>query len=199
MNRKILIGILILAFLAQLAVPVYSILSEELLLKNGKEYKFRTALADPYDPFKGRYVYLSFVDDTVEKEKDLVANRIQNMYAIITEDENGFAKISKLSKDVPNTKEYIKVEVFPEYYANMENRIKVKFPFDRYYMDEELAPEAEKLMREKVIDKVDVYATVFVKSGKSVLDKLYINGKTIEQEAKEVVRQKKLKVQSGQI
>ncbi|HUR30287.1 MAG TPA: GDYXXLXY domain-containing protein, partial [Saprospiraceae bacterium] len=46
--------------LVQLYVPASMIMESEKVLKEGKEFKFKTAPVDPTDPFRGKYVELNF-------------------------------------------------------------------------------------------------------------------------------------------
>jgi len=58
----------------------------------------------------------------------------------------------------------------------------VQLPFDRYYLDETLAPEAERLHRKYSRQRfTDTYVTVRIKNGRAVLDELYIQDTPVVQ------------------
>ena len=59
-TKKIIFPAFILLVLVQLFVPANMILEQEDILKNGTPYKFKTAPIDPYDPFRGKYVWLGY-------------------------------------------------------------------------------------------------------------------------------------------
>ena len=75
-------------------------------------------------------------------------------------------------------KPYIKVEI--EYASDTE--VRFRYPFSAYFMNEKLAPEAEKVYREfsrNAKDK-DFHVEVRVKDGKALIEGLYIQDKPIE-------------------
>ena len=68
MNQKITIPAFILMVLAQLYVPASMIFQKERVITQGTAYKFRTAPIDPNDPFRGKYITLSFNETGVKVE-----------------------------------------------------------------------------------------------------------------------------------
>jgi hypothetical protein len=59
----------------------------------------------------------------------------------------------------------------------IDSLVYLEIPFNRYYMDEKLAPAAEAAYREHSTREVqDVYVTVRVKDGNAALEELYIEG-----------------------
>ena len=96
MHKKILIliGVLQLMFFA------YLIVDSQMILDKGEEFKFETALVDPYDIFRGHYVTLKFRQE--EYNKEVIKNftctsKTQKLYAEIIKDKNGFAQIQSLN------------------------------------------------------------------------------------------------------
>jgi uncharacterized membrane-anchored protein len=102
MNNKVLIAIVFLLMVAaQLFVPAKMISNREDVLKNGKEFKFKTAPIDPTDPFRGSYISL-FFDETQFLLKD--KNKWETgekIYVYLKTDSLGYAKIDNVSKDKP--------------------------------------------------------------------------------------------------
>ena len=162
----------------QLAVPVWMIASREMTLWDGKQFRFRTAPVDPYDVFRGRYVALQFEQNSapVPANEKLVMN--QKVYAQLVEDEHGFARIAEVTANAPSGNGYVECRVN----SLTDSLVYLQFPFDRYYMDEKLAPAAEAAYREHSRGEVqDVYVTVRVKDGNAVLEELYIEGMPIRE------------------
>ncbi|MCI0693291.1 GDYXXLXY domain-containing protein [candidate division KSB1 bacterium] len=155
----------------QLAVPVWMIANREITLRHGRQFRFRAAPVDPYDAFRGRYVALQFEQNTAPIPPDEKLAMNQKVYAELTGDEHGFARIAKVSANRPNDKAYVQCRV-----SNItDSLVYLQFPFDRYYMDEKLAPVAEAAYREHSRREAqDVYVTVRVKDGNAVLEELYI-------------------------
>ena len=56
MKSKLIIGLFLGVSFIQIITPLSMIIKRESVLKNGGQFKFKTAPVDPYDAFRGRYV-----------------------------------------------------------------------------------------------------------------------------------------------
>ncbi|HMP72254.1 MAG TPA: GDYXXLXY domain-containing protein [Kiritimatiellia bacterium] len=125
----------------QLAVPASMIVKREAALRRGEVYLFKTAPVDPYDAFRGRYVRLNVEQGRVEGTwNDERLRRGAVVFALLDRDEEGFAKLTDLVFKRPVDREVLKVRVG----TVGVNHVNLRLPFDRYYMDEFSAPEAER-------------------------------------------------------
>ncbi len=178
MNRNKNIPIIFaLMVLAQIAVPLSMIVRREITLRNGKVFYFRTEPVDPYDAFRGKYVALRIKGQRVEVESGSKYYRNETVYALVTTDDEGFALISGISRECPAAGDYFKTKIRFGY-----NPVHIKIPFDRYYMDEKLAPRAEaEYRRHSRRNKSDAYVAVRIKSGFAVLAELFIEDKPIRE------------------
>ncbi len=183
-NKKMLLLLFILIAIIQITVSASMIINREIILKSGKLYKFRTAPVDPYDAFRGRYVALSLDSRIVPFDDGEDYARRQTVFALITEDERGFARIERVQKERPDHERYIKAKI--GYIDKVKNTISLILPFNRFYMDEFEAPRAEEAHR-KSSSKEDseTYITVRVKSGQGVIEGLYIDDKHIREYLRE--------------
>ncbi len=174
-KKKILLLLFILVALAQLFVPAKMILDREDVLATGKEYKFNVEPVDPSDPFRGKYITLRFKDTRFNNQTDQKWTRGETAFVFFKLDANGFAIIDSVSREKPlNTTDYLKTKIR---YNN-----KVKFLFDRFYMEESKAYKAEMLYKESRRDTSKVtYALVNIKNGKAVLKNVLINGVSIKE------------------
>ena len=174
-KKKILLVLFILAALVQLYVPAKMILDRENVLATGKEYKFNVEPIDPSDPFRGKYITLRFKDTRFDNQTGVEWIKGETVYVRFKLDNNGFAIIDTVSEEKPtNTSDYLKTKI-------RYNR-SVKFLFDRYYMEESKAYQAEKLYKESRRDTSKVtYALVNIKNGKAVLKNVLINGVPIRE------------------
>jgi len=168
---------------AQLYVPVKMILGQEDTLDNGTAYKFRTMPVDPNDPFRGKYVALSFVDDYFVTDDSHKFERGDLVYVSLEKVAEGYARVSDLTFDPPQTgADYFQATA--SYSSNRkefgDTSVNINFPFDRFYMEESKAPKAEKEYNRRSRDKEsDVYALVKVKNGNAVLEDVIVNGASI--------------------
>jgi len=191
-SKKILLAVFILVALAQVFIPVKMILDREDILTEGKEYRFRTAPVDPHDPFRGKYIRLNYKDDTVEigNEKNWTSG--EEIYVFLTIDKEGFAKIKSVSKQKPtDNQDYLKAKV--SYVTiNNRNKLSIDYPFDRFYMEESKAQEAELTYRRTQRDtSKTTYAVVNIKNGDAVLKDVMINGTSIREIVKARLEEKK--------
>lgn len=199
--RWMLFGVLALA---QLAVPAWMIAGQERVLARGEVYRFRLRPADPYDPFRGRYLQLAFADN-MAPAPGVARERLygQKLCAKIVVDAEGFAKVESLSVKPPAEGPYVWVRTLGDW---GDGKVRFDLPFDRYYLREDLAPKAEALLRERLRppeplsrpsdgpmtgEEMEalkawherpaegVYATVRILNGRAALEELYVDGEPI--------------------
>ena len=167
-SKYFLIFLLVAA--VQLGVPASMIVKRNNTLKNGEVYKFKTRPVDPYDAFRGRYVALGFEQG-------------EELYAILDIDSDGFDKIVDLKRERPENKSFLTVRV--SYHSR--DSVRLDLPFDRYYMNEKLAPRADRAYREfSRVGKQKAYVTVRILDGFAVLEELYIDDKPIHEYLKSI-------------
>ncbi len=107
-------------------------------------------------------------------------SRGEDIYVILANDNNGFAKIKSVSKTKPSKElSFVKAKVS---FISTDNpqELTVDYPFDRYYMEESKAYEAENVYRKSLPDSTqNVYALVKIKDGDAVLQDVLINDVSI--------------------
>lgn len=190
MNKRTLIFSVFLAVaLVQLYIPAKMILDKEDTLNSGKTYKFKTEPIDPSDPFRGKYITLNFEDNSVRVKSWKEWEDGETVYALLR-DSAGYAKPKSIQKYFPSEgSDFIKVKI-RYIYSNDRNEVLLEYPFDRYYMEESKAYEAEQVYRQAQTDSTQkTYALVMVKNGDAVLKDVMINEVSI----KELVKQRRKK------
>lgn len=167
----------------QWAVPASMIVKRESALQRGDVYKFKTAPVDPYDAFRGRYVALNYEQSRFNGSRSASdLRRGQMVYAILKENDEGFAVFKDLVGDRPDEEPYLAVRIG---WINRSNpdEITLSLPFDRFYMDEFSAPEAERQFfranRER--DERPSYVQVRVRKGFGVIEDLFVDGQSIRE------------------
>ncbi len=181
-NKKGLIILFVIIAIIQLLVPAKMIWNKESTLIYGKPYKFKTAPIDPTDPFIGKYIILDFDANSYEANEQYIRGEI--VYVYLEEDKNGFAKIAKVSKSIlpDEEKDYIKAKVRFGNYLGYDLKIQIDYPFQRFYMEESKAYNAELLYR-KFQNEPDsiTYALIRVKNGDAVIQNVFINDTPIKE------------------
>jgi uncharacterized membrane-anchored protein len=188
-NKKILLTVFIVVALVQLAVPAKMIWDKERVLELGKEFKFETAPIDPTDPFRGKYIVLQYKENRVAIDSKSDWEEGQSVYVHLITDRNGFAKIGSVSKEKPTgTEDFVKAKV--EFIGDIGyTTMNIAYPFDRFYMEESKAFEAEQQYIKSQIDSTKItYALVNIRDGESVLKDVLIDGVSIS----EIVKKNRL-------
>ena len=180
MKSKLIFGLFVTLALVQLAVPIGQIHKYEDGLQTGQIYRFRTAPVDPYDAFRGRYVALSYANTAAPNKNGETIPFGSVAYVSMTRDGNGFAVFQELSLNPPLTGDYLRVECRN---TELDHRTHFLLPFDRFFMEENKAPQAELAYRRygnpSAQIKIPVYVSVRVKNGRGVIENLYINNEPI--------------------
>lgn len=170
----------IIVVIAQLFVPSQMIFNRESIIETGKVYKFKTQPVDPSDPFRGKYINLNY-DMRSFITTDTLWERQDKVYIYLDTDSLGFAKVNNVSRMPLNlTKDYIVGEVW--WYNKREQKLNFNLPFDRYYMEETKAYDAEVAVRNNQRDSIknNTYALVFIKNGEAVLNDVIIDDISIK-------------------
>ncbi|MDP8236901.1 MAG: GDYXXLXY domain-containing protein [Candidatus Erginobacter occultus] len=162
----------------QIGVCAARIIKWEDILRTGTQIRLRTTPVDPYDAFRGRYIALDFEEETVPAELGPDLQWGDEVYAVFREDEAGFARIDELRKDQPAEGNYLRIKV--SYRNRDKGQIRLKFPFRRFYLKEDLAPAAEKAyLTGSREEKRTASVTVRLKNGYGVLEDLMIEDQPI--------------------
>lgn len=207
MKNKTFLIVASAAFVLQAGILASMIIQREIILKQGELYKFKVAPVDPYDAFRGRYVAIN-LEGAGPFRTDNEFPRGMNLYPSLVKDANGIASLTNLAIKPPAGSPYIKVKCLysrlewrdsgsvitnfderangaietntrPKQVMSGKYTTTVKLPFDRYYLDEKLAPKAEKIYNESQRrGKVTKEATLLVRvlKGRALIESLEIDG-----------------------
>lgn len=175
----IFILFVVVAF-AQLFVPAQMIFNRETVIKTGTAYKFKTQPVDPSDPYRGKYINLNYEIDSFVTN-DSLWERKDKVYVYLDTDSLGFAAISEISKtSLQSNKDFVVAEV--NWYDNYKKELRFSLPFNRYYMEETKAYDAEVAVRrnQRSTTSNTTYALVYIKDGEAVLNDVVINDISIK-------------------
>lgn len=186
---KILFLVFILLAIAQIIVPAKMVFDSESTLSSGKEYRFRTAPVDPLDYFRGKYVSLSFREVTWETRDSVSMEYGDEVFVVLGTDGSGYAVIRDIVMEEPEAVDYVRATIVSKDPAFNYYKVTIEYPFNRFYMDEFKALDAELAYREATTVS-DAYAVVRVKDGNAVIDDVILDGKTIKEAAEEYGRKK---------
>lgn len=187
-NKYLLLIAFVFVAAAQIYVPAAMILEREDILAGGKTFKFETAPVDPNDPMRGKYISLMFSENVYETIDDQIYRRGEVVFVLIDENQEGFAEIVDLSLESPEENmDYVKAKISSVSTYNDTASIFIDYPFERYYMEEFKAPEAEIVYNETLSDSnKTTYAIVKIKAGDAVLEDVMIDGISIKEIANSI-------------
>ena len=177
----ILFGI---AALGQWAAPLSQIWTHEQTLTQGTLIKLKCSAPDPYDPLRGRYLAVRPAQQEVNVSADMKLKQGMQVFATLTTGADGFATITSLSRTPPASGDYIRVRTGYAY----ESKATIEWPFERFYINEKLAPEADEWFAENIRTDKGITAEVRVLKGRAVLADLSLDGKSFREILKERVK-----------
>jgi len=182
-NKKILLTLFIIVALVQLYIPAKMILDSENILKTGVLHKFKVAPVDPNDPFRGKFISLRYQETVVAVANEKDWKEKDEVYVLLKTDPQGFAKIEAITKEIPKyTSDFLEATI-DDVTGDGSNKVYLEYPFDRFYMEEAKAYEAEVAYNESLRNTEihETYAVVYVKNGEAVLDDIMIDGVSIKE------------------
>ena len=197
-NVKVRFVLFVVFAMATLAAPLSIIWKYENTLRHGTLFKFRTQPVDPYDAFRGRYVTLSFADNWMEGTDTDSEKGSGILYVRLKRDAEGFAVPAEVSRKRLSRDDVVTVDAF----GWGGHPWQFNYPFDRYYLPEDIAPMAEQLYREANMRggansrgesraKADTYVTVRVRNGVGVIEELWLNGVPVREAVRAQMQKQK--------
>jgi len=176
-------GVLIILLAGQAAFPVYTIIKSELALNSGAEYKFLVRPADPYDPFRGRFVTLMFENSTAKAFAVLKYNEMAD--GVLFVDKDGFSYVSELykHKTVKSSDAVVTVRITGKISKNAGTRF--EYLNNKLFMNEKIAPAVDRAMRAY---NGKIYVKASVKNGDMILKNLYFDGVEASEYVKKEVK-----------
>ena len=177
--------------LAAVAYPVIKIINYELPSVPPAVYSFKAGIVDPYDPFRGRYVALNALPNEIILKEEKKFQDGAYVYAVLSNDKQNIATVVDLVEKPIAEMGCLKIR-FYEYGNSKDNtgktRYRISLPFDRFYLNESIAPEAEKAVADitrhnsgECLIIVKVYS-----DGNYAIEDLEINGKSIHEYLKDI-------------
>jgi len=170
--------------LAQWAAPLSQIWTYEGVLNKGTLIRLKCAAPDPYDPLRGRYLAVRPEQTSIPLPEGMDSLEEQTAYATITNGADGLATLSSLSFTQPASGDYLRIHVNYGY----DKKAHITWPFERFYLNEELAPEADVWFAENIRTAKGIIAEVRVLNGRAVLADLTLDGKPFREILKDRVK-----------
>jgi len=186
-RRGLLLAALAVAGAVQLLVPVSMILGRERTLREGTEWRFRTAPVDPEDAFRGRFLALSFAAATPPLPAGAKLDDGQWIYAALHRDADGFAALGPIAATRPRHGDYLRARLQWIETRKDERLAHLDLPFDRFYLDESAAPAADAAFgaSQRGANPRPAWAVVRVRAGDAVLEDVVVDGRSLRAGARQ--------------
>ncbi len=169
--------------LAQWAAPLSQIWTHEQVLTKGTLIKLKCSAPDPYDPLRGRFLAVRPEQTTASLPSGIEIKPGTLVYVTLSPGADGTSTITDLSIEPPVQGTYLRVRAQYVY----EKEVSITWPFDRFYINEKLAPEADQWFAENIRSDKGIIAVVRVHQGRAVLADLSLDGKPFREILKERV------------
>ncbi|MBI9101233.1 MAG: GDYXXLXY domain-containing protein [Spirochaetales bacterium] len=173
MKKSIIIGLFLLCAAVQLFLSVSMVIDRENILRRGSLHKFHTEPVDPYDPFRGKYVALE-INGSVKTSDYMKYEEGEKVFVVLKKDADGFSSLSEIAERKPDGNDFIRLKI--DQINNGE--ISFHIPFDRYYIDEDYAEEAETAYWTGIGEN-SAYIEVRILKGRAVLRELFFADKPV--------------------
>ena len=182
MSPKLRCGLFVLVAVVQLAVAGGAIIKSELALRTGEAFRFRIQPVDPVDAFRGRFVAIRFALDHAPVAEDFDVRAESMVFVPIENDADGFAVFDLAEREPPADGAYLRLRSGPVTVDDDGGRrVWVAMPFQRFYMDEDLAPEAERAVWSGPRGGREAFVSVRIRKGVGVIEELFVDGVPIHQ------------------
>ncbi len=183
-----------IACAAQWAAPLATIRAQEEVIARGEVVRIAVAAPDPYDPLRGRYLRVRPQEVDVVLGPELAHLKSGNkVWVQLEKRADGLHHIGKVSEEKPVAGDYVQGTLKSAWIrgSNPTDRVpklKIEWPFDRFYLNEKLAPQADTWLRENTRGNKTVVAELHLLKGKAVLTDLELDGHSFREILKEQVK-----------
>ena len=172
-SYKLLLGIVFgMLCLVQIGVVLFQIMNYEKILKEGESFYFKVLPLDPYDPFRGRYVTLRFENATKAPLAQGQNKKNQSLGYAILEHQEKLDRVKEITFVKPKEGSFLEVNINENRQKNASSTVYFSLPYDRFYMREDVAPKAEKVLGLR--SGIEVKAKLKVLNGKGVIEELLV-------------------------
>jgi GDYXXLXY motif protein len=189
-GARLRLAALVVVALLQLGVPAQMIVARERTLREGTAWRFRTAPVDPADAFRGNYLALRFDAESAPVPPGFTVERGERVIVPLLRDAEGFAQLGPVRREPPAGGDWLRLRVgwvekdAPATGTSTSTRAHVELPFDRFYLDEGLAPRADAKFAALGAQRggsapLPAWAVVRVRAGRAVLEDVLIDGRSV--------------------
>jgi len=186
MRRAVVV--FLVAAVAQWLLPLAGVWQRERVIARGVPVKIRCAAPDPYDPLRGHYLAVRPEETRLPEPEGMPEKGTVPVWATLVADAEGLSRIASMSLAPISGPTVIRlVATRPRWEPQPASEaVSIEWPFDRLYLNERLAPDADALMASRVREGDRPVAEIRLLDGRAVLTDVLIDGVSI----RDVVRRR---------
>ena len=174
------LAVFAVAAVAQWLLPLSGIWQHERVISRGTLLRIECAAPDPYDPLRGRYLAVRPKQSTVSEPAGFPhGGGLVPVWATLEAGDDGLARITSISLEPVSGPTVMPLTARFEGTINGADVIGLEWPFGRFYLNERLAPDADRLVAERVRNGISTVAEVRLLDGRAVLTDLLGDGVSI--------------------
>lgn len=175
------------AVAAQWFIPLAGVRQHERVIARGVPLRIRCAAPDPYDPFRGRYLAVRPEQTEYAGPEGMPKRGAVPVWATLEADADGLSTIRSLSLEPVTGPTVVRLTARKDVWKPGGEEVRVEWPFDRLYLNERLAPDADRIVAERFRTEQKPVAELRVLDGRVVLVDLLVDGESI----RDVVRRRR--------
>lgn len=180
--------VFVVAALAQWLVPLVGVWQHERIIVQGAAVRLECTAPDPYDPFRGRFLAVRPAEIEGLAPDGMPKGVMVPVWATLVEDEHGLSRIASLSLEPVSGPTVIRLAARLSGERNGAKTVMIRWPLDRFYLNERLAPDADKLFAERLRGDKPPVAEIRLLDGQAVLTDVLLDGVSIREAVKRQVR-----------
>ncbi len=179
------LAVFAVAVIAQWLLPLSGIWQHERVISRGTLVRIECMAPDPYDLLRGRYLAVRPAQSPVaEPEGFPRGGGLVPVWATLEAGGDGLARIKSLSLEPVSGPTVIPLTARSWGTINGTDVIGLEWPFGRFYLNERLATDADKLLAERLRADTKPVAEIRILDGNVVLVDLLVDGVSIREVVK---------------
>ena len=174
-SRTLPLVVFALAAVAQCVAPLAGVIGRERVARHGTSFRVRCDAPDPYDPFRGRFLAVRPEQTTVAAPAGMPVGEIVTAWGVLAVGDDGLARIERLELAPSAGANVIRVRAV----RHAGDRAQVRWPFDRFYLNERLAPEADAVVARAVRERRGPVGSVAATAALPVAEFRLLDGRAV--------------------
>jgi len=166
---------------AQWLLPLWGVWRHERVIARGTVVRIECGAPDPYDPLRGRYLAVRPLESGFAPPEGMPEGERVPVWATLAVGADGLARIESLTLEPVSGPTVVQLAARSPRSDRNREAVIIEWPFDRFYLNERLAPDADRLLAERLAEDTRPVAEVCLLEGRAVLTDVLIDGVSIRE------------------